>query len=78
MSRHDEARPPGWFEAIAAALRAAPEPSPELCEKVAALLVGRSVAQAPPLTKRQRERLRLPFRDHTTDAPAARQQDGAA
>lgn len=43
-SRTDDAtRPPGWYEAIAAALRAAPEPSPELCEKVAALLVGRNV-----------------------------------
>lgn len=35
-----EKRPPGWHEAIAAALRAAPEPSQELCEKVAGLLLG--------------------------------------
>ena len=40
-----ESRPPGWREAIARALRAAPEPSPALCEKVAALI-------APSLTKR--------------------------
>ncbi len=31
-------RPPGWREAIAAALRDAPEPTPELCEQVAGLL----------------------------------------
>lgn len=33
-------RPPGWREAIIAALAAAPEPTPELCEKVAGLLGG--------------------------------------
>ena len=31
-------RPAGWREAICAALRAAPEPTPELCEQVAGLL----------------------------------------
>jgi hypothetical protein len=34
-----DARPPGWNEAIAAALRAAPEVNPAIAETVAGLLI---------------------------------------
>jgi hypothetical protein len=35
-----DARPPGWNEAIAAALRAAPEVNPAIAETVAGLLIA--------------------------------------
>jgi hypothetical protein len=39
-------RPPGWREAIAEALRAAPEPSAQLCEDVAGLFGASAFTEA--------------------------------